>query len=427
MPAHSQPARTPEVQTFGAVLPGLAIESIVDPHHPEQLRLHTWDRQKFATAPTITYRGCTYAPSSIATGLARAVRFPSTSKPFGSAQRLTSSMLKFLTRYAHLRPDVAALLVAFALASWFPDCIPVAPVLYLLGPDNEARSALRLLGCLCRRSVLLGDIDVPAMATLPKGLNPTFLIGERNLARAVRRVLLASSSRYFRIARGKGQFHTYGAKAFSVDGEPANEFGIRISLSPALDQLPPLSDVDEEGATQDFHAKLLRYRMLNYARVCNVQLDTHNLVPAMRDEVRAWLAPICDCPDLLQSVRNSLQQQSQQLQEDRFSDDRCLAAEAALFFCHKPNTVHFFVGDLAEKVTDVLRGRHEDRVVTAKMAGTLLRGLGIRGERVTPGYRILLTDALRQQIHGLARDYQVLSVQDGIARCRHCSTPKLSE
>jgi hypothetical protein len=333
-------------------------------------------------------------------------------------------MLQFLTHYAHLLPDSAALLVAFVLASWFPDCIPVAPVLYLLGPDNEARLVLRLMGCLSRRSVLLGDVNVSALATLQEGLNPTLLICERNLPRAVRRILLSSNSRYFRIARGNGQFHAYGAKAFSVSREPVNKPGMRISLSPALDPLPPLSDADEEDAAHDLHAKLLRYRILHYARVCNAQPDTRNFAPAMRDEAQAWLAPICDCPGLLESVKRSLLQRSRELEEDQFSDDRCLCAEAALFFCHRANTEHFFVGDLAKKVNHLLEGRHEERVVTDKMVGALLRELGIRARRVTAGYKVSLTDTVRQQIHGIARDYQVFASQDGIARCQDCPAPK---
>lgn len=67
--------------------------------------------------------------------------------------------------------------------SWFPDCIPVAPVLYLLGPDNEVRLVLRLLGCFCRLPVLLGSVDLAAIHNLPSGLDPTFLVGERNLPR----------------------------------------------------------------------------------------------------------------------------------------------------------------------------------------------------------------------------------------------------
>jgi thiol-disulfide isomerase/thioredoxin len=110
-------------------------------------------------------------------------------------------MLELLSHYARLQHDAAVLLVAFAVASWFPDCIPVAPVFYLLGPENEASLMLRLLGCLCRRPVLLGDIDMAALGALPGELNATMLINQRNLARHVERVLLASNNRHFCIAR----------------------------------------------------------------------------------------------------------------------------------------------------------------------------------------------------------------------------------
>jgi hypothetical protein len=164
--------------------------------------------------------------------------------------------------------------------------------------------------------------------------------------------------------------------------------------------------------------------MVNLARVREAQLDVRDFVPAMRDEARAWLAPIRACPDLQESVSCSLRRQSREAEEDRLSDDRCVVAEAALFFCHKANAQHFFVGELAECVNTLLTGRHEDRVLTDKMVGLLLRALGIRGQRVVKGYRVLLTDAVREQIHGIARAYQVLSVQDGLARCRHCPGAK---
>jgi len=164
--------------TFGAAFLDLKLESVIDPAHPEQLQLHAYDGRDFVTAPTITHKGRTYVPASIPAGLAEVVRFPSASQPFESATKLISSMLEFLNHYAHLVPDVAAILVAFAWASWFLDCIPVSPVLYLLGPDNEVRLVLRLLGCICHRSVLLADVDLASLATLPRSLNPTLLMSQ---------------------------------------------------------------------------------------------------------------------------------------------------------------------------------------------------------------------------------------------------------
>jgi hypothetical protein len=268
---------------------------------------------------------------------------------------------------------------------------------------------------------LLGDIDLAALATLPSQMEPTLLINQRNLAQRITRILLTSNNRHFCIARGNGQLNAYGAKAFSADPEVANGIGMHLSLSPAQDPLPTLTDADEEQLTNDFQARLLRYRMVNYRRVCDAEIDSRNFVPAMRDEARAWLAPICDCPDLQKFVASALLQKSRNLEGNRVSDDQCVIIEAALFFCHKEDTEHVFVGELAEWVNALLKGRHEDRTLTDKKVGLLLRAAGIHGQRVVKGYRIVLTESVRQQIHRIARAYHVLSAQDGVARCSHCS------
>jgi hypothetical protein len=414
-------------QTFGAALPNFMMEAVLDQSHPNQLRLHSWDGRKATTTPTISYRGCTYTAAALEAGLSRAVRFPSSSTAFGTAAQLTSSMLKFLGGYANLLPDAAVLMVAFALASWFVDCFSVAPLLYLLGPDNEATLLLRLMGCLCRRPILLSEVDIAALGTLPRDLDPTLLVNQRDLGRRMTRVLLAANDRHFSIARGKGAIYAYGAKAFAAVPDFADGTGVRVSLSPAQEPPPTLTDASEREIANDFQSKLLRFRMVNYQRVCDAELDTRVFVPAMREEVRAWLAPICDCPDLRKSVLSSLMEQSRETEGARLSDERCVVAEAALLWCHKADTEQFFVRDLAKKVNDLLEGRHEERILTNKKVGLVLRDLGIKGERVVKGYRILLTESMRDKIHGIARAYRVISTQDGVARCGHCTVGKVNE
>jgi hypothetical protein len=269
--------------------------------------------------------------------------------------------------------------------------------------------------------VLLGDIDIAALRTLPSQFDATLLINRRTLGQRLTWVLLASNKRHFCIARGSSQINAYGAKAFSIDSDFGNGIGVRLSLSPAQSPLPTLTDAEEKRVTNDFQAKLLRYRMVNYWRVLDAQINAQNFVPEMQDDVRAWLAPISDCEDLQKSVSDFLQQQSREAEGDRFSDDRCVVAEAALFFCHKENTECFFVADLAEHVNALLNGRHEDRTLTDKKVGLLLRALGLHGHRIVKGYRILLTDDVREQIHRIAGAYQVISMLDGVARCHHCS------
>ena len=230
MPGRAQNHQNSLIQTFGAVVSNLTIESVHDPDRLNKLQLHTWDGRTFRTAPTVNCGGHTFTPAPIASGLTHAVRFPMTSKSFGSSSQLIASMFEFLSRHASLTPDAAFLLVAFALSSWLADCVPVAPILYLLGPNYEAGSVLRLLGSLCRRPILLGDIDIAALGTLPSQLEPTLLINQRNLARPVARFLMASNNRYFCIARGGSELHAYGAKAFSADPEFENGAGVRVNL-----------------------------------------------------------------------------------------------------------------------------------------------------------------------------------------------------
>ena len=102
-----------------------------------------------------------------------------------------------------------------------------------------------------------------------------------------------------------------------------------------------------------------------------------------------------------------------------------MVAEAALFFCHKVDTEYFFVGDLTEVVNVMLKGRNEDRTLSDKMVGLLLRALGLQGHRVVKGYKISLTNSVRERIHRIATSYRVHSVQDGVARCGQCPAGKL--
>jgi hypothetical protein len=412
-------------QTFGTVLSDLVIEAVYDPRHPTQLQMHSWDGRKTATTSTVSFGGCTYSAAPIAAGLSRAVRFPSPSEAFGTASQLTSSMLQFLGRYANLSPDAAALVVAFALGSWFADCFPTAPLMHLLGPDIEVSRTLRLMGSLCRRPILLNHLDAAALNTLPSNLDPTLLVNQRNLGKRLNNILLASSDRNFRVAHGRGEIYAYGAKAFSSDPEMANRPGVRISLPPVQELLPFLTNAEETKVAYDFQSRLLRYRFINYRRVSQAQPDTGDFVPTMREAVRVWLAPICDCPDLYKIVSTFLLQQNREAEGDRMSDDRCVVAEAALFFCHTPDTDHFFVGELAEMANTLLIGRHNDSVLSDKKIGLLLRALGIHGQRVVKGYKVLLTNPIRERIHNVARAYGVVSMGDGIARCAHCEVEKL--
>jgi hypothetical protein len=408
------------VETFGEAVPGLILESVVDPDHPGHLLLHTWDGHRTTTARKIEHGGVSYIPQNLASGIVQSVRFAPRSLPFGSPAKVISSLRDFLSTYARLQPEVADLLVAFGLATWFCDCMPVAPVLCLFGPDSAVSQVLRLLGCLCRRPVLLGDVDFEGIATLPNRLGATLLINQRDLGRRVKRALLASNRRHFCVVRGRGRLDLYGAKALSCEDSLVDEHGLRVSIFPAQDPLPFLTDLEEQVIAQSFQARLLRYRMVHYERVRHSKVDCRAFVPEMRDEALTWLAPIFDCRELSKSVFEEILRQSREAAGARFFDPKCVVAEAALAFCHKTDATHFLVGELAETVNALLKGRHEESNLSPKRVGLVLRELGVHGDRVAEGYKIILTDIVRERIHQLAFDYRVLSLEDSVRRCSYC-------
>ena len=410
----------PTIQTLGGALSGMIVEAVVDPRDSNHLRLHTWDGRRATTTTRLECNGTSYIPMNVTSRLVQSVRFAHPSVPFGSTQKLILSLRDFLSKYSHLQLEVADLLVAFAFATWFCDCMPMAPVLRVFGPENAVSQVLRLLGCVCRRPVLLGDVDFDGLAALPERLGATLLLNQRDLGRRVKRALLGSNRRHFCILRGNGGLDLYGARAFSCESSQPAEHGLTVSLSPAGTPRSFLTDAEEQAVAQHFQSRLLRYRMVHYERVRRSRIDCKEFVPEMQDQVGTWLAPISECAQLTHSVFDEMLRQSQELAGARFLDPRCVVAEVALSFCHKPDTTHFFVGELAEKVNALLTGRHEESQLSAKGVGLVLRELGVYGERVAQGFRVTLTDVVRQRLHRLAFDYRVLSVEDGLRRCRFC-------
>jgi hypothetical protein len=50
------------IETFGEALPGLMLESVVDPDHSGHLYLHTWTGRRATTACTVAHGALTYIP-----------------------------------------------------------------------------------------------------------------------------------------------------------------------------------------------------------------------------------------------------------------------------------------------------------------------------------------------------------------------------
>jgi len=415
------------IASFGEVFDDMIFEMITDPYDATGFIFEYWEgkkRRKGSVTDEVWHDDKRFVPFRAKSGLVRAVRFPPKSQAFGSMEELASSVRQIFSSYAYLTPEVASILAAFSFATWVVDCLPGAPILYFVGPRETSDMVLRLLACTCARAVLLSGVDVSGLATIPAGLRVTMLLAERYISRAVVRVLGTAQNPHFHSVRGNKTLNLYGAKVFVTDSAGADGRGLELCIPPPRKPVPMLTNVEAEKIAAETQPKMLGYRIQNYQRVRQAQIDCEKFLPLSSQEIYAWLAPILGCKDLQSVVTKYLLEMTKEAAALRYTNLECVVAEAVLTFTHESEMKGFFVGDAAERVRDILKGRHEDTEVTDKTAGSVLRGFGIRPERITEGYWIELTDAVRQQIHTIAEARNVLAIQDGVPRCPYCRKPE---
>jgi len=422
-PAPQEPGSRARKLTFAEHIPGVQIEAVSASNAPGCLWLCIKDSKTIQIRSCLAHDGITYLPGLIPPGLGQLVRFARRPSESRATEKLQSEMQKFLSKYVDQDTQTINVLVAFVLASWFIECFEVAPALWLHGPDAEVCTVLRLLNILCYHPVLLRDLDVAALRTLPFGLRVTLLIAQPDLARGVEKALLNSERRHFCFARGKQAIDIFGARAVHCNSL-SHEIGLVCRLDPARRHLACLSESDEEAASQFFQADLLAYRMSHYADVQKFEVDSNENYVGLEDEIKAWLAAIPRGSDLEDSVLRAFAERSAETESARFEDPTCLVAEAALLFCHKESTKFFYIRELAEVVNDLLKGRHADVKFEDRKIGAVLRNVGIHATRVTKGFRVNLSPEMRQRIHAVATAYRVLSAQPDVVRCADCKMPQ---
>jgi len=405
--------------TFAEHLPGLQVEAVLDPNAPGHLGLCIKHSKTTQIRPFFVHNAVTYLPGLIPAGLGQLVRFPGIPSDSGSTEKLQSEMKNFFSKHLDQETQTINVLVAFAFASWFVECFEVAPILWLHGPDAEVCIVLRLLNIMCYHPVLVGDLDVAALRTLPAGLRVTLLIKEPDLAPGVERALLNSVRHHFYFAKGSQPIDMFGARALHCNSA-SHDSGLNCSVDPARHHLRCLSESDEDEASRFFQARLLAYRMSHYADAQTFELDSSESYLGLEQELKAWVSALPRGSDVKNSVIGAFAERRADSLSDRFEDPTCLVAEAALMFCHKEGSKHFYVRELAERVNDLLMGRHANVEFEDRKIGSVLKSLGIHANRVTRGYRVNLTPEVRQRIHAVATAYRVLSAQPSLVRCADC-------
>ncbi len=406
-----------------ALADGTAIELVRDAV-TGQLILLTWDGKQVKVGPRAEHRGHVCTPLFVEPTSLRALRLPTRTAPFGSTRELFTAVTGLFAR-CNLPEESTIQLAHFTFATWFADCLALAPTLVVVGPGTEATLLFRLLACLCRRALLLGDLSLAGLGSLPMDLHPTLLVNQADLSRAACKVLRASSVRNTYFPGGRRLLDPFCAKAVYV-GEPQRnrslgDAALLVTIPPAHGYLPLLDVQAEEQVADEFQSKLLGYRLANHSKVRTSDFQVAEFSSSTAALARALGVCIVDDPELQSGVKTVLRRQDEAARVRRATGLEAVVIEALLVLCHEERE-SAYIGEIAKVANGILLGRGETLELPPRMVGSILDGLGLDDRpRNGGGHRIVLLNDTRRRVHELAHAYGVPSVGGGRGLCSHCS------
>ena len=366
--------------------------------------------------------GQTYVPFSLPPSLLEVLTLPAGRTPYGSTVGLFGRIYNLFVDRG-ISDECAMLLTYGVFATWFPDLLPIAPYLFISGPRPEAHMAIRLLSCVVRHALPLGDLNSAAFRYLPMHIEPTLLVG--NLHSSMYRALSSSSHPHAYLPSKDGFIDLYCAKVvYTGTTLPEVLPGgavLTINLAPCRRKLPLIDAPTCQAIAADFQPQLLDYRLNNFVKVRDADFD----VPAFESDLRVLAhvlgSCIVDAPEVQAGIAPLLQGQQEVLRANRLVDPQCIALEAVLDHCHTtPEPCRVGVAELADTSSRILASRGETPAFEPKHMGRLLRSLGLYPKRDAQGYAFFLTEQFRRQVHRLARDHGI-TLEETATACAHCS------
>jgi hypothetical protein len=382
-----------------------------------QLNLLLWHEDRQKIAPRIEYRGSVYEAPELDGSLRKAIRFPSDVKEFGTKKQLFAQMQILFERHIGLTSPESALLTAWVCSSWFPDCLPSPPTLMISGPETgPAITLFRLLSCVCRRSLMLADLNRTSLLSLML-LHPTLLVNQPSWSLKFSELCRASNHRGIYVVGSRGKVHSVvGSKALFVGmADAESDEAIHLSL-PALHRLPRFDEKCEAEIAKQFQGQLLMHRLRDFDRVRKSCRDVLGLDSPTTELAQNLMTCVANEPDILQAIGPILHRQGEDLQAQRFCDLSIVLIEAVWASLHDAKEIT--VGELAERTNALLRVRGETLEYSAVEVGWRLRNMGVDRHRNGGGMVLQFSQANNVLIHRLAKQFGLkLPPRIGCANC----------
>ena len=431
--------RTTYVETLGEIQPKFMIDLLADRIAPGQFKLALWDGEQVRVEPKFMMDfpksgRRVYSPAKVDPTIARAIYFPTQPAPYGTIRELFEALFEIIKRFSGLPQTEARLLSYAILASWVVEFTEVPICLALVGsPSIERRQLMRLLRCLLRRALPLGEANLAALCSLPTEIGPTLLIERCEPSSQFLKFLEVTNSQDAQIVSRGRVLKASCAKVVCIE-EPLGAslsgwLTIELPVTGRDGRLPVFDPDAQQRVADEFQPKFEMFRLRNYNLVNTSVFDVPEISSDARDLARCLGGVVAGDAEIQAELAGLLKEQDVlPVRTEHANELHSVVIEALLFCSHQSKNQNAGVAEITTTVNNILKRRGELLEMSPRGVGNILRALGFSTHRLSATRRgIILLNSVRQRIHRLASKHNLLGERYRSINCVQCDELLMDE